>query len=139
VTVHNRSRGAVDELAREGAIPAGSPAEVARAADIVLTCLTNTQSVEDVYYGENGLIAAVRAGQILVDHSTVGPATSRGIAEAARARGASFLDAPVSGGPAGAEGGTLTIMVGGDEPTFTAARPVFEAMGKNIRLCGPSG
>lgn len=139
VTVHNRSRGPVEELAGEGAVPASSPAEVSRASDIVLTCLTNTQSVNDVYFGEQGLIGAARPGQILVDHSTVGPATSRSIYAMAKERGAAFLDAPVSGGPAGAEAGTLTIMVGGDAETFGAVKPVFEAMGKNIRHCGPSG
>jgi len=139
VTVHNRSRAAVEELAREGAVPAFSPAEVSAASDIVLTCLTNTQSVEDVYFGPQGLIPAARPGQILVDHSTVGPATSRACAEGARAKGADFLDAPVSGGPAGAEAGTLTIMVGGEPATFERALPVFQAYGKNIRLVGPTG
>ena len=139
LTVHNRSRAVVDELAALGANPAKSPAEVAEASDIVLTCLTNTPSVDDVYFGLNGLIGATRPGQILVDHSTVSPTTSHQCADAARARGAHFLDAPVSGGPAGAEAATLTIMVGGDEATFNRAKPVFEAVGKNIRLVGPLG
>lgn len=139
VTVHNRSRAPVEELAREGAVPAFSPAEVSTASDIVLTCLTNTQSVEEVYFGPQGLIPSARPGQILVDHSTVGPATSRACAEGARARGADFLDAPVSGGPAGAEAGTLTIMVGGNAETFERVLPVFQAYGKNIRLVGPTG
>ncbi len=139
LTVHNRSRAAVDELTEAGARPASTPAEVARASDIVLTCLTNTPSVDDVYFGPNGLIGATRSGQILVDHSTVSPTTSRQCADAAREKGADFLDAPVSGGPAGAEAASLTIMVGGDQATFDRARPVFEAMGKNIRLVGPLG
>jgi 3-hydroxyisobutyrate dehydrogenase-like beta-hydroxyacid dehydrogenase len=139
LTVHNRSRGAVDELAALGAHPASNSAEVAAASDIVLTCLTNTPSVEDVYFGANGLISAARPGQIFVDHSTVSPTTSKQCAAAATAKGASFLDAPVSGGQAGAEAATLTIMVGGDQTTFDRARPVFEAMGKNIRLVGPTG
>jgi 3-hydroxyisobutyrate dehydrogenase-like beta-hydroxyacid dehydrogenase len=139
LTIHNRSRGAVDELAALGAHPANKPAEVAAAADIVLTCLTNTPSVEDVYFGANGLLAAARPGQIFVDHSTVSPTTSKQCAAAAIAKGAAFLDAPVSGGQAGAEAATLTIMVGGDQATFDRARPVFEAMGKNIRLVGPTG
>ena len=139
LTVHNRSRAAVDELVAAGARPAATPAEVSRASDVVLTCLTNTPSVEDVYFGPNGLIGAARPGQILVDHSTVSPTTSHQCAAAARGRGADFLDAPVSGGPAGAEAGTLTIMVGGEQATFERARPVFEAMGKNIRLVGPTG
>lgn len=139
VTVHNRSRAIVDELAAAGARPATTPAEVSRASDIVLTCLTNTPSVEEVYFGPNGLIDAARAGQILIDHGTVSPTTSKRCAVGAREHGADFLDAPVSGGPAGAQAGTLTIMAGGDEKTFERARPVFEAMGKNIRLVGPIG
>jgi 3-hydroxyisobutyrate dehydrogenase-like beta-hydroxyacid dehydrogenase len=139
LTVHNRSRAAVEELAALGAHPANSPAEVAQASDIILTCLTNTSSVEDVYFGSNGLMSAARPGQIFVDHSTVSPTTSKQCAVAATAKGAAFLDAPVSGGPAGAEAATLTIMVGGDQATFDRARPIFEAMGKNIRLVGPLG
>src|SRR5712691_7735380 len=100
LTVHNRSRAAVDDLAAAGARPADSPSEVARVSDIVLTCLTNTPSVEAVYFGPNGLILAARPGHILVDHSTVSPTTSHQCAAAARDKGADFLDAPVSGGPA---------------------------------------
>ena len=141
VHVHNRSRGVVDELAAQGAVPANNPAEVAARAEMVMTCLTNTPAVEEVYFGSNGLYSAARAGQIFVDHSTVGLDTSKQCAEGARAEGADFLDAPVSGGPAGATAGTLTIMVGGDQATFDRALPVFEAYGQkeNIRLCGPTG
>lgn len=138
VHVHNRSRGVVDELARRGAVAASSPREVAERAEMVMTCLTNTPAVEEVYLGANGLFAGARPGQLFVDHSTVGLETSRQCAEAARATGAAFLDAPVSGGPAGAQGGTLTIMVGGDQAAFDRAMPVFQAYGKNIRLCGPT-
>lgn len=139
LAVSNRSRGAVEELARLGARPASNPAEVARDAEVVLTCLTNTASVEDVYFGPNGLIGAARPGQIFADCSTVSPATSRQCAEGARAKGADFLDAPISGGPAGAQAATLTVMVGGDSATFERALPVFQAVGKNIRLVGPLG
>jgi len=138
VHVHNRSRAVVDELAAQGAVAATSPREVAERAEMVMTCLTNTPAVEEVYFGPSGLFSAARAGQLFVDHSTVGLDTSRQCAERARAEGADFLDAPVSGGPAGAQGGTLTIMVGGEAATFERARPVFEAYGKNIRLCGPT-
>jgi 3-hydroxyisobutyrate dehydrogenase len=138
VHVHNRSRGVVEELATRGALPATSPREVAERAEIVMTCLTDTPAVEEVYFGPNGLLQAARAGQIFVDHSTVGLQTSRQCAERARARGADFLDAPVSGGPAGAQGGTLTVMVGGESATFERALPVLQAYGKNIRLCGPT-
>lgn len=139
VTVHNRSRAVVDELAGQGATPAASPAEVSAAADVVMTCLPTPATVEDVYLGDGGLIASARAGQTLIDHSTVSATLSRSLAEAAKAKGAQFLDAPVSGGPAGANGGTLTIMVGGERAAFDAAMPVFEAMGKNIHYIGPSG
>jgi 3-hydroxyisobutyrate dehydrogenase len=138
VHVHNRSRAAVDELARQGAHAAGSPREVAERAEMVMTCLTNTESVEHVYFGAEGLLSAARPGQLLVDHSTVGLETSRQCAEGARAKGAHFLDAPVSGGPSGAASATLTIMVGGEAAAFDRARPIFELLGKNIRLCGPT-
>ena len=136
VTVHNRSRGVVDELAKEGAKPASSAREVAEAADFVLTCLPDPPTVQAIYLGDDGVAAGGRAGQVWIDHSTVSPATNRRCAEAASSKGAAFLDAPVSGGPGGAQAGTLTIMVGGDQATFDKAMPLFEAMGKNIKHCG---
>ncbi len=139
VTVHNRSRGVVDELAAQGATPASSPQEVALASEIVLTCLPTPASVEEVYLGERGLIGAARSGQTLVDHSTVGLSLSKRLAAAAAERGAGFLDAPVSGGPLGAQNAALTIMVGGDAAVFEKALPVFQAMGKNIHHLGPAG
>jgi 3-hydroxyisobutyrate dehydrogenase-like beta-hydroxyacid dehydrogenase len=139
VTVHNRSQGVVEELAREGARPARSAREVAQAADIVLTCLPTPPVVEDIFLADDGVAAGGRAGQIWVDHSTVSPSTNRKCAAAAATVGATFLDAPVSGGPEGAAGGTLAIMVGGDLAAFEQARPVFEVIGQNIRRCGPSG
>jgi 3-hydroxyisobutyrate dehydrogenase len=137
--VHNRSRGVVQELGREGAVPASSAREVAERAEVVFTCLPNVEQVENVYFGADGLYAGARRGQLFVDHSTVGVDTTRRCADAARQRGAEFLDAPVSGGPAGAQAGTLTIMVGGDKAAFERALPLFQLMGKNIRLCGPTG
>jgi 3-hydroxyisobutyrate dehydrogenase-like beta-hydroxyacid dehydrogenase len=139
VTVHNRSRGVVDELTKEGARPASSPREVAEAADFVLTCLPTPGSVVEVYLEEDGVAAGGRSGQVWIDHSTVSPATNAECAKAAQEKGAAFLDAPVSGGPGGARGGTLTIMVGGEAATFEKARPIFEAMGKNIKHCGGPG
>ena len=139
LTVHNRSRGKVDEMARLGAHPAASPAEVTRASDIVLTCVSDVPAVESVFLGEDGIVPAARPGQILVDHSTVAPSTSRKIAQAADAVGASFLDAPISGGVERAADGTLTIMVGGDPEAVEQARPVFEACGANIRHLGATG
>lgn len=139
VTVHNRSRTVVDELAAEGARPATSPREVAQASDIVLTCLPLPSSSEDVYLGEDGVVAGGRPGQVWVDHSTVSPSTNTKCLEAATRVGATFLDAPVSGGPEGAAAGTLAIMVGGEEEAFRRVLPVFQVLGNNVRRCGPSG
>ena len=139
LTVHNRSRGRVEELARQGAHPASSPAGVAESSDIVLTCLPDVATVESVFLGEDGVVPAARPGQIFVDHSTVSPSTSRNVARAAEAGGAFFLDAPISGGVERASDGTLTIMVGGDQEVFEKARPVFEAFGANIRHVGATG
>jgi 3-hydroxyisobutyrate dehydrogenase-like beta-hydroxyacid dehydrogenase len=139
VTIHNRSRGVVDELAGQGARAANSPAEVAQAADIVLTALPTVETVESVYLGDDGLIAAGRAGQILIDCSTVSPDTTRRCYEAAKVRRIGFLDGPMSGGPGGASGATLTFMIGGDAEVVGQARPVFEALGKNIHHVGQSG
>jgi len=136
VHVFNRSRGAVDELASAGAKPANSAAEVAQRAEIVMTALPTPDSVTEVY---SEMAKNARQGQIFIDHSTVSPAQNRWCAEQLKARGADFLDAPVSGGPAGAQGGILTVMVGGEQSVFDRALPVLQAFGKNIRLCGPIG
>src|SRR3954466_524645 len=134
--VHNRSRGPVDDLVAKGAKAASSPREVAERAEIILSALPTPQTVEEVY-GQLSTVA--RKGQIYADCSTVSVGQSRKCAEMLRARGAAFLDAPVSGGPGGAQAGTLTVMAGGEEGGFERARPVFRAFGKNIRLCGPTG
>lgn len=139
LTVHNRSRGAVAQLSAEGVRPADSPRQVAESADLVLTCLPAPVASEDVFLGPDGLIAASRAGLILIDCSTVSPGLSRRLYQAAKERGAGFLDAPISGGPEGAEAATLTIMAGGDADVFERARPVFQALGQNIHHVGPAG
>ncbi|MEA2640463.1 MAG: 2-hydroxy-3-oxopropionate reductase [Chloroflexota bacterium] len=136
VHVFNRSRPAMDALAARGAQPAASAAAVAVRAELILTALPTSASVEEVF----GQFAAVaHEGQIYADHSTVSPELNRRCAELLTARGADFLDAPVSGGPAGAQAGTLTVMVGGEEIVFQRAEPVFRAFGQNVRLCGPVG
>lgn len=139
VTVHNRSRGVVDELVKQGAKAGGLPRGVVEAADVVMTALPTVETVEEVYLGEDGLIPNARQGQVLIDCSTVGPETTRKCYEAARAKGVGFLDGPMSGGPAGATGGTLTYMIGGDADVLERAKPVFEATGKNIHHVGQSG
>jgi len=135
--VHNRSRAAQDTLVAAGAAGAGSPAEVAAGADLIITMLADDQAVRSVAGG--GLLPAARPGTLLIDMSTVSPALSRELAAAATARGAAMLDAPVSGGDAGARDGTLSIMVGGDAADLHRARPVLEVLGGSIVHCGPAG
>ena len=139
LVVHNRSRGNVEAMAAGGAVAASSPSEVARLCDIVLTCLPDVPAVEQVFHGENGLLATTRPGQLLVDHSTVGPLTSQQIAKEASLREATFLDAPISGGVERAANATLTIMVGGHRQAFTTALPVLEAMAAKVSYVGASG
>jgi 3-hydroxyisobutyrate dehydrogenase-like beta-hydroxyacid dehydrogenase len=136
VHVFNRSRGAMEALVAEGATAAESAAAVAERAEIIMTALPTPESVAEVYAEMAGV---AHAGQIYVDHSTVSPGLNRSCAEQLAAKGAAFLDAPVSGGPGGAQGGTLTVMVGGEQAVLDQALPVFQAFGKNIQLCGPVG
>jgi 3-hydroxyisobutyrate dehydrogenase/2-hydroxy-3-oxopropionate reductase len=136
VHVFNRSRGAVDALAAAGARPAASLREVVERSEVVLTALPTPASVEEVY---RELAAGARMGTLFADHSTVSVEQSRATFELLKGRGCPFLDAPVSGGPAGAVAGTLTVMVGGEQAAFDRALPVFRAFGKNIRLCGGPG
>ncbi len=139
LTVHNRSRAAVDELAAMGATAAHSAAEVAAQSDIVLTCLPDSPDVEAVALGEGGILEGIAPGALYVDTSTIAPAMAKKVAAAMREKGADMLDAPVSGGQLGAENATLSIMVGGEEASFERARPVLAAMGKTIVHVGPSG
>jgi 3-hydroxyisobutyrate dehydrogenase-like beta-hydroxyacid dehydrogenase len=136
VHVFNRSQPAMDALAARGAHPVASASAVAERAEIILTALPTPESVETVY---QQLAAAARSGQIYVDHATVSPELNRRCAAWLAERGADFLDAPVSGGPGGAQAGTLTVMVGGDEAVFQRAEPVLRAFGSNVRRCGPVG
>ncbi len=125
VVVHNRSQGSVEALVESGATNGGSAKGVAEAADIVLTSLPDPDAVRDVYLSDDGLVAIARDGQIFIDTSTIDPGLSRELAGKFSAKGAGFLDAPVSGGVAGAEAGTLTVMIGGDEETLERTRPVL--------------
>jgi 3-hydroxyisobutyrate dehydrogenase/2-hydroxy-3-oxopropionate reductase len=136
VHVFNRSKPAIDALVAEGATAAGSAGEVAQRAEVVMTALPTPDSVDLVF---TEMAQAARSGQIYIDHSTVSPGLNRRCAEQLKAKQADFLDAPVSGGPAGAQAGTLTVMVGGDQAVFDRAVPVLQAFGKNIRLCGGIG
>jgi 2-hydroxy-3-oxopropionate reductase len=117
----------------------GSPREVAERADVTITMLPGPPEVEVVVAGNDGLLAGAGEGDLIVDMSTSSPELARKLALAAHERGASMLDAPVSGGDVGAIEGTLSIMVGGPEEGFERARPLFDAMGKTVTHVGPSG
>ena len=139
VVVHNRSRGAVDELVAQGARPAASPAEVARHVDAVFTNLPDTPDVETVVLGESGILAGAHPGLVWVDNSTIKPAAARAIAAQLAEKGVFSLDAPVSGGDIGARDGTLAIMVGGPAEALEKVLPVFQAMGKAVTHVGAAG
>src|SRR5687767_15433677 len=139
LAVHTRTRAKADDLLRRGATWAASPADAARDADVVFVNVPDTPDVEAVVAGERGILSAARAGLIVVDHSTISPSAARRLNDQLSARGATLLDAPVSGGDVGARNATLSIMVGGDEAAFARTRPLFERLGKTITYCGPSG
>ena len=116
-----------------------TPAEAAEGADYVMTCVGNDDDLRSVVLGENGVFAGMMKGAVLIDHTTTSAVVARELAEEAKKRGLGFLDAPVSGGQAGAENGVLTIMVGGDAATFDAAEPVMQCYGKTIMRMGEAG
>ena len=140
LVVHNRSQGAVQELAGLGAKTADSPMAVAReAGEVIILMLPNSPDVELVALGRHGLLEGVRAGETVIDMSTISPIVSKKVGAALADKGVRMLDAPVSGGERGAIEGTLSIMVGGDASVFQAVLPVFQAMGKTITHLGPLG
>ncbi|HEY9885156.1 MAG TPA: 2-hydroxy-3-oxopropionate reductase [Thermosynechococcaceae cyanobacterium] len=139
LVVYNRSRPAIEVLAAEGAIVADSPKAVAQQADVVISCVSDSPDVEAVALGSNGIIEGAKSGSLYIDMSTIAPATARRVYTALKAKGIDALDAPVSGGDIGAQQGTLSIMVGGDEPAFQRSLPILQAMGKNIVYIGEAG
>jgi len=139
LVVHNRSQGSVNELVKEGAIPAENPAQVARQVDVIFTNLPDSPDVEKVALGKNGIIEGAHKGLIFVDNSTIKPATARMIADKLGELGVACLDAPVSGGDIGAQKGTLAIMVGGPKNAVETVLPIFDSMGKTITHVGESG
>jgi 2-hydroxy-3-oxopropionate reductase len=134
VIVHSRSRGPVEALVAAGAKPAGSPAEVARAAMRIVTMLPDGPDVSLVLEGDNGVFGAMSKGTVIVDSSTIAPAIAKRLAVRATELGAALLDAPVSGGEIGAIDGTLTFMVGGDAAALESVRDMLGAMGKPERI-----
>ena len=139
VTVFDLSQPAVEALVAEGARTADSGKAAAEGAECVITMLPAGKHVEAVYLGDDGLLAALPAGTLVIDSSTIAPETARNVAEQAAERELAFIDAPVSGGVGGAKAGTLTFICGGDASTFEKAKPILEGMGKNIFHAGPHG
>jgi len=139
VSAYDVAEPALDGAVRAGAARAASTAAAARDAELVITMLPSSSHAESAYLGAGGVLESVARGRLCVDMSTIDPSVSRRIADAVTARGARFLDAPVSGGVPRAEDGTLAIMVGGDARDFEEARPVLAAMGANIIHVGPVG
>jgi len=139
LTVWNRTASKAEPLLAAGAKAGQNPADIAAHSDIVLICVSDTPDVENVILGENGVLAGVKAGSLVIDCSTISPIATRKLAEKLAAAGAAMLDAPVSGGSEGAARGTLSIMVGGETKDVERAMPVFEAMGKKITHVGPVG
>ncbi len=140
VTVYNRTAAKADEwVAKFGGRKADSPAEAARDADFVFTCVGNDDDLRSVTLGETGVFAGMRGGAVLIDNTTASAEVARELEAAAKEKGIGFIDAPVSGGQAGAENGVLTVMCGGDEATYDKARPVIDAYARMVGLMGPAG
>ena len=135
VTVWNRTSG--KEV--EGARSASSPAEAAQGAEVVWMCVSDTKAVEGLLFGEQGVERSLANGQIVVDSSTISPTATRKFAERVRAKGADYVDAPVTGSKTGSESGTLIFIVGGEEATVEKLKPLFAAMGKQFFRMGETG
>ncbi len=140
VTVFNRTRAKAEQWAKEyGGKHAGTPREAAKDCDFVLMCVGNDDDIRSVVYGENGALAGMKKGAILVDHTTASAVIARELFEKTKAMGIGFIDAPVSGGQAGAVNGQLGIMCGGEEATFAKAKPVIDVYAKLAALVGAPG
>lgn len=139
LTVFNRTKSKTDALVAKGAAWAATPAEVTERSDVVFSIVGMPEDVRETYLGANGVLAVLKKGQIAVDMTTSPPSLAIEIAEAARAKGGVVLDAPVSGGQAGAEGARLSIFVGGDAEAHQKVLPLFQKMGKTITHLGAAG
>jgi 3-hydroxyisobutyrate dehydrogenase len=139
VMVYNRTPLKAAALVEYGAVRMDAIASLAKAADVICTCLSMPQDVKEVYFGKNGVLENAGPGSLCIDFTTVGVATSREVYTEAKRREIDFLDAPVSGGPEGVEQGTLSIMVGGEKSAFEKAKPVFTVLGETIQHLGSSG
>ncbi|MEK0083642.1 NAD(P)-dependent oxidoreductase [Benzoatithermus flavus] len=140
VTVYNRTpQKAAAWAERFGGRTAPTPREAVQGAELVFACVGNDDDLRSVVYGEAGILAGLAEDAILVDHTTASADVARELARACGERGRHFIDAPVSGGQAGAENGVLTIMCGGEEAAFARAEPVMRAYGRAVTLMGPAG
>jgi len=140
VTVYNRTAAkAADWVAKFGGASAPTPAEAVAGADFVFTCVGNDDDLRSVTTGKGGVFEGMKKGAILIDNTTASAEVARELDEAAKAKGCGFIDAPVSGGQAGAENGVLTVMCGGDEAVFEKAKPVIDAYARMVGLMGPAG
>ena len=140
ICVFNRNAARAEQWCAEyGGDMAPTPAEAAKNADVVLVCVGNDDDVRAVVLGESGVLSAMKPGAILVDHTTASADLARELAGAAQQQGKQFLDAPVSGGQAGAENGALTVMIGGDPSTYDLAKPVIDCYSRFSKLLGPAG
>ncbi|MFJ4887105.1 MULTISPECIES: 2-hydroxy-3-oxopropionate reductase [unclassified Streptomyces] len=139
VTGHTLEQAKTDRLVAAGGTGAGSITEAVRDADVVITMVPASPQVEAVAYGPDGILENAKRGALLIDMSSITPQTSVDLAKNAKEKGIRVLDAPVSGGEAGAVEAVLSIMVGGEQADFDAAQPILQALGRTIVLCGPHG
>lgn len=139
LTVFNRTREKGADLMTRGAKWADTPAAVAAASDILISMVGYPHDVEKIYFGDGGILSAMKAGGYVVDMTTSSPKLARRLYEAAKERGIAALDAPVSGGDIGARNASLVVMVGGDRAAFDAVKPLFALLGRTIRYFGPAG
>ena len=140
VAVYNRTRAKADAwVQKHGGNAFATPREAAKGAEIVFMCVGNDDDVRGIVYGQDGALAGMGKGAILVDHTTASAELARELQGKAQERGVAFIDAPVSGGQAGAENGQLTVMCGGDQASFDRAKPVIDAYAKSCLLLGPAG
>lgn len=139
VFAFNRTRSKAETFVKDGGTLVESPRDAAEQADFVLTCVSMPEDVEEVFLGDTGAIHGSSPGQVFVDHSTIDPATAQRVGAALAEQQIQFIDAPISGGPMGAEAGTLAIMAGGEDSAFAKVEPLFQAMGENVFHVGPLG
>jgi 3-hydroxyisobutyrate dehydrogenase len=140
VTVYNRTAAKAEAWAKEhGGKAAATPREAAQGAEFVMACVGNDDDIRSIAYGDDGLFAGIPDGATFVDHTTASADIARELEAHAKANGKKFIDAPVSGGQAGAQNGVLTVMCGGDQAVFEAAKPVIDSYARAVTLLGPAG